>query len=238
MIYSIAHKEVQFIPPKEKGYMLLHVGTSDDEDRFEVRDSIGDNISEKNPSYCELTGMYWIWKNCNDEIKGIVHYRRYFVKHIWSKVDDKIPLKKKILSMDKAKKILNDYDIILGQMWQVEDDSIWEHYVRNHKIKDLQCAKEIIEAKYPEYMPAFDTFMNQNRMYTWNMFIAKKEVFDGLCEWLFDILFEVERKIDIQGYGKYQIRVFGFLAERLVNVYYLHNKLIKYESQVCFLENE
>ena len=80
--------------------------------------------------------------------------------------------------------------------------------------------------------------MNQNRMYTWNMFIAEKEVFNGLCKWLFDILFEVEQKIDIRSYGKYQVRVFGFLSERLVNVYYLHNKLKIYESQVFFIENE
>lgn len=78
MIYIAAHK--QFTSLEMDGYIPLQVGAENNIDLGYLKDNVGDNISEKNPNYCELTGLYWIWKNCNDEYKGLVHYRRYFGK--------------------------------------------------------------------------------------------------------------------------------------------------------------
>lgn len=61
--------------------MPIHVGKvlHPDVDLGIQRDDTGDNISLKNSSYCELTGMYWAWKNLRGvDVIGLCHYRRYF----------------------------------------------------------------------------------------------------------------------------------------------------------------
>lgn len=80
-IYIISHKE--FEKPKLEGYKSLLVGSifhPDIKEKFDYCDDAGDNISFKNKSFCELTGLYWIWKNSNADIIGLCHYRRYFTK--------------------------------------------------------------------------------------------------------------------------------------------------------------
>lgn len=43
-----------------------------------VKDSENDNISYLNPYYCELTALYYLWKNYpNFEYYGLCHYRRF-----------------------------------------------------------------------------------------------------------------------------------------------------------------
>ena len=91
MIYTITHKKVQFTPPELKGYRMLQVG---------------------NGTFCELTGLYWIWKNaCDDSIVGLIHYRRFFVYPVWYKIAGRIPLSLRIISVRCAKRILEKYDI-------------------------------------------------------------------------------------------------------------------------------
>ena len=62
-------------------YEPIHVGKDLhlDIDLGIITDNTGDNISNKNASYCELTAMYWAWKNLKDvDVIGLCHYRRYF----------------------------------------------------------------------------------------------------------------------------------------------------------------
>ena len=78
--------------------------------------------------------------------------------------------------------------------------------------------------------------------YTWthiyNMFIMKKDIFDGYCQWLFDILFQVEREVDISGYSAYDKRVFGFVSERLLDIYLEANNIGYKEVPVMFMEQQ
>ena len=64
------------------------------------------------------------------------------------------------------------------------------------------------------------------------MFIAKKEVIGPYCEWVFPILAEVEKRVDMTGYDDYQKRIYGFLTERLFNVWFTHNNLKVRETKV------
>ena len=68
------------------------------------------------------------------------------------------------------------------------------------------------------------------------MLIAKRTFVERYCEWLFDILFEVEKRIDISNYSVYQKRVFGFLAERMFNICLYKNKIKVYSASVDFIE--
>lgn len=62
-------------------FLPIQVGKAlSDVDLHIQGDDEGDNISSKNPLYCELTGLYWLWKNTSADYKGLMHYRRIFTK--------------------------------------------------------------------------------------------------------------------------------------------------------------
>ena len=80
--------------------------------------------------------------------------------------------------------------------------------------------------------------MNGTKLHLFNMFVMKREDFDRYMKWLFDILFELEKRIDISNYDSYQKRVFGFLSERLWNIWLDQEKLSTYELKVINIEGE
>lgn len=236
MIYIITHKTVNIKYPEWKGYQLLHVGGSVEDPICQLMDNSGDNISEKNKSFCELTGLYWIWKNHKeDSVVGLVHYRRYFVYPVWYKIAGRIPIRYRMISRRKAKKLLREFDIIVPNPFRYQV-SVWENYKKEHQVSDLYIIRSIIQERYGDYLDDFDRVFQGNEMYGCNMFISTYEFVDKYCTWLFGILFEAERRIDISLYSDYQKRVFGFLAERLFNVYIRHNHLKVFENVVDFIE--
>ena len=222
--FVATHKSYEF--PKDSGYIPLHVGRAlSASDLGITGDHTGDNISERNRNFCELTGLYWIWKNKKDsKIVGLVHYRRYF------KASDTAALAA----------LLDGHKIILPKPRNYWIESIEEHYKNAHRIEDLHSVRNIILNKYPEYTTAFDKVMKGKKLSLFNMFVMEREQFENYCSWLFDILFEAEKVIPYKDYGPYQGRVFGFLSERLLNVWVAHNlkpQEIKYLS-VVNLEGE
>ena len=219
-IFVIMHKEVDMSKYRlSKCYKRLMVGKKKSKIDDMLFDSVGDNISNKNKNYCELTGLYWIWKNTNEKYVGLCHYRRFFISN-WSF---------RILSEEKILKILENYDVILPQRTKL-DRTVYERYRYGHHISDMDECKKAIEKFYPEYLKDFDKVMNDNKYYPCNMFIMSKEKLDEYCEWLFKILFEVEKKIDISDRNDYQKRVFGFLSERLFSVWIEHQNFKIHEN--------
>ena len=212
MIYIAAHKK--FDVPNQPGYIPLQVGAEGKESLGYLADNTGDNISSKNANYCELTGLYWIWKNTNDQYKGLVHYRRYFSNHLDQN---------EIISEKDIERSLKKYDMILPFHCTIKKTLIEDYCEISGFKNDLDKAYEIIKRKYPEYLSAYEKVMNGNQIHFFNMMIAKKSVFDNYCKWLFDILFELENEVDLTGYNDYQKRNYGFLSERLLNVYFEYN---------------
>lgn len=233
-ILVITHKNYDF--PHDKIYHPLYVGKKCcKETACFLSDSTGENISEKNDSFCELTGLYWAWKNNffqDAEYVGLVHYRRYF-RGYGEKLKGK-----SILSQKEIVNICKEYNAILPKKRNYFIESVYSHYKNAHHLRDLEMAKRIIESDYPAYIESFHKIMSGKTLHLYNMFIMEKTYFEEYCTWLFDILFKIEKVVDIRDYNNYQKRVFGFVAERLFNVWIIHHQLkIKY-LPVVNLEGE
>lgn len=220
--------------PSDEVYMPIHVGREGKDNLGYVGDNTGENISIKNPNYCELTGLYWAWKNLDCEYIGLCHYRRYFAhKSKSSKLEDK---KQAIFTRDDYERLLQQYDVILPKKRNYFIETVRSQYEHAHNKRDLDEIEKIIKMQYPSYIEAFEKVMNSRKLHIYNMFVMNKALFDEYCIWLFDILFTLEKRIDITNYDKYNARVFGFLSERLFNIW-LEKKQLKIKTvNVVFLE--
>ena len=232
-ILVAAHKP--YWMPTDDVYLPLQVGAEGKKLIGYTPDNTGDTISAKNPNYCELTGLYWGWKNLPCDYIGLCHYRRYFGHKIYSR--ELYAKRKAIFERADYEELLQKYDIILPSKRNYYIETVRSQYEHAHYKKDLDEAEKVVAEKYPVYSEAFKTVMNRRSLHILNMFVMGKELFDEYCTWLFDILFELEKRIDLSVYSAYEARVFGFLAERLFNVWLEKKQLKEIEVPVIFLEN-
>ena len=238
-LFTITHK--QFTPPTDSMYLPLHVGRANGQDLGFIGDDTGEHISEKNPFYCELTGMYWIWKNYRPNSSflqtvspkinhpllteethyiGICHYRRYLINE-----------KGNLFTGEELSKLLKHYDMITTKLLTLPG-SYYNGFSANHHIKDLLMTGAVIQEKYPEYYDTFDRLIHGPHTYFGNIFVTSKDEYDRYCAWLFDILFELEKRTDFTGYSGYQKRLFGFLSEFLQTVWIQYHNLNVKECMV------
>ena len=199
--------------PSDELYLPVQAGRAVHDDLGYTGDDTGDHISMKNESYCELTALYWAWKNLKADAVGLCHYRRYFAgKTLGGKWE-------RILTLRQAQKLLEKADILLPNPRNYRIETNHTQYAHAHHAKDLDTAREVISERFSEYLPAFDRVMRRTWGHRFNMIVARWEVLDRYCSWLFDILGELEQRLDLTGYSAYDRRVFGFIAERLLDVW-------------------
>lgn len=227
-ILVATHKKC-WLPEDSIYYPILLGAALRKEDWGYQRDDEGDNISIKQPNYSEITALYWGWKNLDAEYIGLCHYRRYFARPIHKR--SRKEKEKIIFHKEDYEKILQKYDVILSEKYNIYPRTVREQYENAHNKRDLDIVESIIREKYPQYVDAFMNTMSQYEFHVCNLFVAKKELIDQYCEWLFSILFELEKRIDISNYDEYQARVFGYLAERLFNVWLNSKNLHHYDAQ-------
>lgn len=179
----------------------------------EICDDMGDNISLKNVNYCELTALYWIWKNCLDKERatekkyyGLFHYRR-------------------VLDMsetDIQKMIEHDVDVILPFPMMSEPD-IREHHKRYVKESDWEAMLQALKELHPEYAEAYNFIFTQPFMYNYNIIIAKESVLADYCGWLFPILQRTEELSNPKGWERAD-RYIGYLGENLMTLYFMYHQ--------------
>jgi predicted DNA-binding protein YlxM (UPF0122 family) len=229
-------------------FLPIQVGKSvSNTDLGFISDNTGDNISEKNKSFCELTALYWAWKNIDTvypglEYIGLCHYRRYLAVTSHFPLGNKIILSTVPVFNNYSRKLvhlLKKYQFLLPKK-DIYKYSLFVDYSVCHYSEDYRVIKTIVHDLYPDYDKAFfHVFECNNKLSHYNIFITHKHIFNDYCEWLFKILFEVEKRINIKNYNEYQQRIFGFLGERLLNVYvYHHNFKVKYKPVLLISDSE
>lgn len=222
-IFVVTHKKLnkKYYPDRE----IIYVGPKQDEffEKGDYKDSLGDNISSKNYTYCECTAIYYIWKNVNCDIVGIEHYRRVF-SHL-------IGIKKKKFFEKKLRK--NDF-IVMYEFPFLK--TMKKQFLHTHDEKFLIALENAIKKVEPDYLDAFHKMLNGHHLAWCNMFVTKKEQYDDYCKFLFNVLFEVEKNIEIPT-DSYQKRIMGFLSERLLSTYLIKNNNLKVKHTLVLITN-
>lgn len=228
------HKKYQM--PIDTMYLPVQVGAELKQDLGYQKDNDGENISIKNPYFCELTGLYWAWKNLKSDYIGLVHYRRHFsvCRKIPKDVEKKIGI---ILNENELNKLLEKTDVILPKERKYYIENLYSHYKHTMYIEPLDETRKIIEKKYPQYLNEFDKIKTRTSAHMFNMFIMKRSILNEYCSWLFDILFELEKHIDTSKYDSFHARFFGRISEILLDVWIKTNGIKYDEIKVIDMEN-
>lgn len=223
-ILIAAHKQCRL--PNDVVYLPVQVGKDLHPDvnlKGYQPDNEGENISEKNPYYSELTAVYWAWKNLRTDYVGLVHYRRHFCQK------RKRTAWESILTAEEAEALCKEYDLILPQKRNLYIETVYSHYDHTFYGEQFDRTREIIAKRCPEYLDAFDQQMKERSEHLFNMFIMKKELFHQYCEWMFPILEELETYYDLPNMDPFQARLIGRVSERLMDVWVQKNNL-KYKE--------
>ena len=193
----------------------IQVGAALTDERIaEITDNTGVNISEKNVNYCELTALYWIWKNrlnADDcaAFSGLFHYRRFL----------------NVTDLDMEYVCRENVDAVLP-FPTVHEPDIQEHHARYVNESDWKVMMQSLNELYPEYASSFQIILRQPYLYNYNILIAKKKVLKDYCEWLFPILERIEQLSSPRGWERAD-RYIGYLGENLLTLYFMVHKELK-----------
>ena len=239
-LFVVCHKP-SYVPDNKLLYPI-QVGTALADNKLPgvLYDDSGDNISDKNKSYCELTAHYWAWKNVDADYYGFFHYRRYLSFDPEDKSEDQWgniqfgsisaeAIDRLKLNEDDMTDLISRYDLIItrGRKLTFANStsgaiSIYKEYgmVPFQHRTDFDTMLQVLYEKYPQYKAVAEKYLAGNVAHECNMFIMSRALFHEYCQWIFDILFETERRIDTSHYSVEEYRVYGYLAERLTAIFY------------------
>lgn len=190
--------------PSEGWYYPVQAGATGHSRLPYTGDDTGDQISDKNEWYCELTALYWAWKNLAGDAIGLCHYRRYFQE----------PGRKMPLTEETAKKLLLKTPVILPDKRNYFIETGESQFIHAHGSESLNTLKNVLRESCPDYLVAFENSLRRTSGHRFNMLLMRRKELDAYCEWLFTVLFETEKRL-----GTPEPRMMGFLAERLMDAW-------------------
>ncbi len=185
-----------------------------------IGDDTGENISCKNKSFCELTAIYWAWKNLTEvEYIGLAHYRRYFETRF---------------TIENVDKIFKSCDVILARPYMCRQN-LEIKLSRVLTMEDEIILLKVIKNLYPEYEKTVIDYLYDFVDIPYNMFVMKSSLFNKYSIFLFSILFECEKYMHEIPYSC-SARRMGYIGEYLLPFFCIHNNLrIRYEYVVPFV---
>lgn len=233
--------------PNNSLFLPIRVGAANAKDDFGLqRDDEGENISSKNPQYCELTAQYWLWKNVKSDYYGLCHYRRFLC---FSNPDAKRNLReqieanvideesKKFFGLEDEKTMrheIENHDLVIGELQKVNKlytphgnkNTAYEHWVAHDRAlimkKDLDTMLDILNEVSPEIGKDAREYLAGTTFLGFNCFVAKKELFNELCDIEFKVLKKLEEKINLDTYCTQLSRIYGFMGEIISSAYFYH----------------
>ena len=195
-------------------YLPVQVGAYGKKSIGYQRDDEGENISELNPFFCELTGLYWAWKNLEGDYIGLVHYRRHFSYHPHNQNKWESILTRKELEPD-----LGRIRVFVPTKRRYYIETLYSHYAHTHYAIQLDETRKIIAERCPEYLEAYDKTTGRSWGYMFNMMIMERELFEKYCTWVFGILFELREHLGEEGLTPFHSRYYGRISEIIFNAW-------------------
>ncbi len=248
-ILVACHKPAEL--PHNQLFLPIQVGAALAKHKLLIQpDDEGDNISSKNPTYCELTAQYWAWKNLNADYYGLCHYRRFLC---FRDVNDKRNYRNQIESSimnafniehfgleDEAemRRIIEENDIVVGEEQTVSrlytprgaKNTAYEHWTAHDrtliKTTDLEKMLQILSEVSPEVGAAARQYLAGKTFLGFNCFVMKKPLFDQLCSIEFEVLSRLEQETNLKDYCQQLTRIYGFMGEIISSsfIYYLEQQ--------------
>lgn len=221
-VFVAAHRDYEF--PDDAVYQPIHVGRVAAATALPFPgDDTGDSISALNKTYCELTGLYWAWRNTDHAAYGLVHYRRYFAGS-----------SNQPASGAEMAQWLQNADVVVARRRHYVIETVQQQYSHAHHASDLEAARDALEVLHPEHLGSFDAVMAARSLSLYNMFLMRRELLDAYCSWLFPVLERAAKQIPFDSYGPQQARVMGYIGERLLNVWLHHHNHLRIERHRVF----
>lgn len=177
-----------------------------DLDITELKDNTGNHISFKNHNYSELTVTYWVWKNRTEDYVGIGHYRRMLL----------------LRDSDIRRMASNHIDAILPLPFVCYPNTS-QQFSRYISSEDMEVLQEAFKALQCREMKSIEAILNGNLLYNYNMLIARQEVFDSYCSWMFPVLLKVEQIWEERDVVRTD-RYLGYIGEVLTSLYFMLNQ--------------
>lgn len=245
-ILIACHKPAEL--PNNDLFLPIQVGAKNAKKRMRMQqDDEGENISDKNPTYCELTAQYWAWKNLKADYCGLCHYRRFLCfKPTTAKRNNRNQIEASVMNAHNIRRfgleddrqmreIIEANDVVVGEEQLVNrlytprgaKSTAYEHWAAHDRAlvmkKDLDTMMDILDEVAPEVGSAAREYMSGKTFLGFNCFVMKKELFDQLCEIEFRVLEELEARVNLEHYSQQLTRIYGFMGEIICSsfIYYL-----------------
>lgn len=221
---------------RDETFMPVHAGALGKANLGYQSDAQGEHISEKNDLYCELTALYWAWKNLPADALGLMHYRRYLGEP--KRCCGRRPLRERIANGEELAAYLEEKPILLPKKRDYFIENREDQYIHAHGRESLDMLRSVLREKCPQYLPALNSSLKRTAGHCFNIFVMRRDLADAYCSWMFDTLFEVEARMREQMPEAIAPRLFGFLSERMMDCWLETNGYDYMELPVVNMENQ